>query len=98
MGLIDTYQIATMGQNYIGSYTLATNGILIDVRIEDAGPLDDIQRKDDVVRKKVSVVVTIDGVQYTESIIVEGRADLSVDDVKVNVGMDDKPTIGIEIV
>lgn len=38
MGLIDTYHIATMGQNFTQTYTLASNGILIKIFIEDVVP------------------------------------------------------------
>jgi len=35
MSLIDTYQIATVGQNSRNTFTLASNGILVDVVITD---------------------------------------------------------------
>lgn len=35
MDLIDTYQLATSGQNSLNTFTLASNGILVDVFIED---------------------------------------------------------------
>jgi hypothetical protein len=35
MSLIDPYQIATCGQNLTNTFTLATNGILVDVVIQD---------------------------------------------------------------
>lgn len=35
MSFIDTYQIATCGQNLTNTFTLASNGILVDVFIQD---------------------------------------------------------------
>lgn len=35
MSLIDTYQLATGGQNFVDTFTLSTNGILISITIKD---------------------------------------------------------------
>lgn len=39
MSLIDTYQLATGGQNSYNTFTLASNGILVDVEITDLPPI-----------------------------------------------------------
>lgn len=105
MATIDTYQLATSGQNLINTYTLATNGILINVRIidlppeieSDAGGADD-EIPTYISKKKVIVTVTIKGEKYTEEVVVLNRPDLKATDVKVNVKTDDRPVIGIQIV
>jgi hypothetical protein len=113
MSLIDTYQIATCGQNLTNTFTLASNGILVDVFIEDlpsiifpsdagAGiipgqewPSDD---KKEITRKKITVIATIKGVEYKETIIVEDEPNLTVDNVTVDVqSTDSKPIITISI-
>ena len=42
MSLINTYQIATCGQNYLDSCNFASNGILLKVTIEDIPPVIEI--------------------------------------------------------
>jgi len=39
MSLIDTYQLATCGQNFYDTFTMASNGILIRIRIEPYPPI-----------------------------------------------------------
>ena len=39
MSLIDTYHIATGGQNFQDTYTLASNGILIRVEVQPLPPI-----------------------------------------------------------
>ena len=101
---VDTYEIATIGQNLSNTFTLASNGILIDIQIEDLvpgiipgkgkAPYDKPEREVD--RKKITVTVTIDNKKYVESIIVEDKPELTVDDVSVDVQeTTDKPKIKI---
>lgn len=105
MATIDTYQLATNGQNLINTYTFATNGILINIRIidlppeieSDAGGADD-EIPTYVSKKKVIVTVTIEGKKYTEEVIVSNKPDLKASDVKVDVKTDDRPVIEIQIV
>lgn len=105
MATIDTYQLATSGQNLTNTYTFATNGILINIRVidlepeieSDAGGADD-EIPTYISKKKVIVTVTIQGKKYTEEVIVLNKPDLKASDVKVDVKTDDRPVIGIEIV
>jgi len=107
---VDTYEIATSGQNLSNTFTLASNGILVDIAITPLPPAparrpggifepykkEEEEKKRD--RKKITVTVTIDNKKYTESIIVQGRPDLTVDDVNVDVTpTDDKPTIKVTV-
>lgn len=108
MSLIDTYQLATSGQNFISTSTLASNGILIDIIIEtipDTGvavggvfvpTIGKEEKKKE--KKKVTVIATIGGIEYKETIIVKDRPELSVEDVKVEiVETSTKPLINIVI-
>jgi len=115
MSFIDTYQLATGGQNLRDTYTLASNGILIRVEIEELPPIyepildvgggiipgqewppTDTTKK--ITRKKITVIATIKGVEYKESIIIENEPNLSVKNVNVDVSeTDTKPIITISI-
>lgn len=112
MSLIDPYQIATCGQNSRNTFTLASNGILIDIYIEPLPPVDlpsgggiipgqEWPRVEDEKKKrryKITVVAHIDGKDYTETKIVEDKPNLSVKDVDVTVSnTDDKPIIKITL-
>ena len=102
--IVDTYEIATMGQNLSNTFTLASNGILIDILVEDLVP--GIIRKkgkapggyfeEEVDRKKITVTVTVQGRKYTESVIVEDKPNLKAKDIEVKYMEDDsKPRIRI---
>ena len=105
MAAIDPYQIATMGQNLISTKTLASNGILIDVVIEQLAPAiiplggasyDESKEKKEVDRKKITVTVTIGGQKYVESVIVEDKPNLTIDDVDVKyLENEEKPKVRI---
>lgn len=110
MSLIDTYQLATGGQNFISTSTLASNGILLQIIIE---PLPDIIRplggsvtsnipkvdKKKKDKKKVTVIATIKGIEYKKSVIVKDRPNLSVEDVRVEINESGKkPMINISII
>lgn len=109
MSLIDTYQLATSGQNFISTSTLASNGILIDIIIETipdiiGKPIGGVfvptigkeEKKKE--KKKVTVIATIGGIEYKETIIVKDRPELSIEDVKVEiVETSTKPLINIVI-
>lgn len=108
MSLIDTYQLATGGQNFISSSTLASNGILLQIIIETLPEVDrrlggavltpdkDKKKKD---KKKVTVIATIGGVEYKKSVIVKDRPNLKVEDIKVEVNESGKkPLINISII
>lgn len=110
MSLINPYQIATMGQNSRNTFTLATNGILVDVFIVDLPdievPIDTgggiipgqewPQEETKITRKKICVIATIDGVKHEKCIIVEDQPNLKVNDINVDVtDIDTKPKIKI---
>jgi len=114
MSFHDPYQIATIGQNSRNTFTLASNGILVDIFIEDlpdiiipveggAGiiPGQEWPREEDKKkkhRKRITVIATIDGKDYRESIIVEGEPLLTVKDVDVDIqNIDTQPIIKISI-
>ena len=105
-GLIDTYQIATIGQNSLDTYTLASNGILVRVAITPIppGPTPGgssgygLPKRKEEEKKRITVWVTIDGVEYKESIVVQGKPNLKVEDVKVGIAeTSTKPKITISI-
>ena len=108
MSLIDTYQLATGGQNFVDTFTLASNGILVGITITPIPPAPPRRpggspgpykkEEEEKERKKITVTVTIEGKKYTESVIVEDRPDLSVDDINVDVQpTNDKPKITITV-
>ncbi len=117
MSLISPYQIATCGQNSENTFTLASNGILIGIYIEDI-PIPEIPPTDvggggiipgqeypptnesgkEICKKRITVIATIKGKKYTESIEVETCVDLKVNDVDVDVSLTDtQPIITIKI-
>lgn len=107
--IVDTYEIATMGQNLSNTFTLASNGILIDILIEDLAPIVPpvvkkgkapsgvgYKEEEEITRKKITVIVTLKGKKYKESIIVEDKPELKVEDINVDVQeTQDKPKIRI---
>lgn len=106
MSLIDTYQLATCGQNLINTFTLASNGILLDVVIEDLPDIVVPRRggstgygepgKEERIKvKKVTVIATINGEEYKESIIVKNRPNLQINDLDIQVTESVKPKIKI---
>jgi len=111
MSLIDTYQIATIGQNLANTFTLASNGILIDIIIEDiitpptgkpggkAGQGSQTgKHEEEKKKKKITVIATIEGVEYKEVKVYEGKKDITVKDIKVDITENmNKPKISIKI-
>jgi len=107
MSLIDTYQIATMGQNSTATFTLASNGILVDVAITPLPPIPvrppggstGVQfEKKEIDRKKITVTVHYEGKEYKETKIVYDKPKLQVEDVNVDVSpTEDKPKITITV-
>jgi len=111
MSLIDTYHIATGGQNFQDTYTFASNGILIRVEVQPLPPIpipprrgggtapswvDHHPDKKEITRKKIIVTATICGVDYTEEVIVEDKPKLTAKDVSVEISnKEDKPKIKI---
>jgi len=110
MSHIDTYQIATGGQNLIDTFTLASNGILLRVEVTPVTPpvtgvggsfLDVVpypikKERKECVTKKITVTATIDGKKYIEEVVVECKPTLKAKDVKVEVSQkEDKPKIKI---
>lgn len=107
MSLIDTYQLATGGQNFKDTFTLASNGILIDVTITPLPPIPirppggstGVQyKKKEIDRKKITVVVHYEGKEYKETKIVYDKPNLKVEDVDVEVSpTQDKPKVRITV-
>tara|TARA_R110000822_G_C14977421_1_gene458090 strand:- start:26 stop:349 length:324 start_codon:yes stop_codon:yes gene_type:complete len=105
VSLLDTYQLATAGQNFKDTFTLATNGILIGITItpipfRPGGGSSSAykKREEEKERKKITVIVTIDNKKYTESVIVEDQPNLTVEDVHVEVHQtENRPKITISI-
>lgn len=108
MSLHDPYQIATMGQNSRNTFTLSTNGILVDVFIEDLPPIIVPTQVDDgsggmttdfkeIPRKKIKVVANIGGIDYEEVKIVEGIPNISIEDLDISILNVDKPKISITL-
>lgn len=107
MSLIDTYQIATIGQNSNSTFTLASNGILVDVTITPLPPIPirppggstGVQyKKKEIDRKKVTVVVHYEGKEYKETKIIYDKPELKVEDVNVEVSAtQDKPKVKITV-
>lgn len=110
MSLIDTYQLATCGQNLTNTFTLASNGILVDVTIEDVViPIPTLppganipypypsQPKEEI-KKRITVIATINNIEYKESILIDNIPNLTIDDVEVDIlDIDIKPKITIKI-
>lgn len=94
MFYIDTYDVATIGQNSIDTAIRASNGILVSISIEPVPEKttrslggvpttrEDEKKKD---KKKITVNVTVDGKTYKKTKIVTDKPNLTVDDVKVLV-------------
>lgn len=108
MSLIDTYQLATGGQNFKDTFTLASNGILIDVTITPLPPIPIRPpggstgiyhpKKKEIDRKKVTVVVHYEGKEYKETKIIYDKPNLKVEDIDIEVSpIQDKPIIKITV-
>jgi len=105
--IIDTYELATMGQNLSNTFTLASNGILIDVIIEDitptfppGGSLGGVPfyEEDEKKKKRITVIATIKGIEYKESIIVDTKPNLSIEDIDIEIKeTKDKPIIKVKV-
>lgn len=109
MSLIDTYQLATGGQNLTDTFTLASNGILLEIEVTPVIPTPPRgggsfpvtpypieKERDECVVKKIKVTATIKGKKYIEEVIVECKPTLKAKDIKVEVSdKDDKPKIKI---
>ena len=108
MGLIDTYQIATMGYNSKISYTIASLGILYDVSIRPipptptptptppasgaVSPTDEL-RDDKIEKYEITVTATVDGKKYTETKIVKSDIVVTVDNLKLDFDQDSKKVV-----
>lgn len=109
---IDPYEVATCGQNLTNTFTLASNGILIDVFVIDLPEVEVPVEGGGIIpgqewpptetkkvsRKKICVVATIDGKKYEQCVIVEDMPNLKVGDIDVEVTQtEDKPKIKVSI-
>tara|TARA_R110000803_G_scaffold54040_2_gene110609 strand:- start:419 stop:754 length:336 start_codon:yes stop_codon:yes gene_type:complete len=110
MTLIDTYQLATSGQNFVDTFTLASNGILIDITITPIPPRprpipggpggspSTYKKEEEKHRKKITVIVTINQKKYKETVIVEDQPNLAIEDINVDVVQtEDRPQIKITV-
>ena len=108
MGLIDTYQIATMGYNSKTSYTIASLGILYDVSIRPIPPKPPIppippftgedpfgeeEEDDDLDDYEITVKAIVDGQEYTETKIVKSDIVVTVDNLKLDFDRDSKKVV-----
>ena len=110
---IDPYEVATCGQNLTNTFTLASNGILIDVFVIDLPEIEvPVEGGGGIIpgqewpqpetrkvsRKKICVIATIDGKKYEQCVVVEDMPNLKVEDIDVDVNTDDeKPKIKVSI-
>lgn len=138
MSLIDTYQIATCGQNTYQTCTMASNGILLCIKIEPVipsggggggyihGGLSRNKRRDHEERnredyrhrdehkkeikkgkekekefdtyRRITVIATINNVEYKETRIVEDYPEITIEDVNVEISdKETKPKITITV-
>ena len=113
MSLHDPYQIATVGQNSRNTFTLASNGILVDVFIDDIPQVEvpdfgggiipgqewpPIDDKKKKEFKRITVIATIDDKKYKETKIVQDEPNLRVEDVDVDIQRTDtQPIIRISV-
>lgn len=109
MSLIDTYEIATGGQNMKNTFTLTSNGILLDITIEDLSHppshhdshlrgntyFDLLDKEKKITRKRITVITTIGGKDYKESIIIKNHPNLKVTDLDIKITEGKIPTIKI---
>ena len=109
MNPIDTYQLATSGQNFVDTFTLASNGILIDITITPippgpaprpgpGGSPSTYKKEEEKHRKKITVIVTINQKKYKETVIIEDQPNLAIEDINVDVVQtEDRPQIKITV-
>lgn len=109
MSLIDTYEIATGGQNIKNTFTLTSNGILLDITIEDLSHHDSyhgshlrgntyfsiLDKEKKIAKKIVTIIATIGGKDYKESIIIKNHPNLKVTDLDIKITEGKIPTIKI---
>ena len=100
MSLINTYHISTLGINSKVPYTIVSNGILIRIEITPYGPVSGDNyfgnKKKEEETKKITITAYIDGKEYIETIIVQGKPNLSVKDFEVEISYDNlKPKITV---
>lgn len=106
MSFIDTYLLATGGQNFRDTFSLAVNGVLVRVIIEDipstqflGGGIPSSPEKEKEKKKKVTVIATIEGIEYTKTVIVNNRPNLSIKDIKIEIReVKKKPNIRVKII
>ena len=104
---VDTYEIATMGQNLSNTFTLASNGILVDVVIDlievtvptTSTGVDGIYYSDEDVKKKqlkrITATAVIDGITYTDVALTD-NIDITINDIEVIINKDQpKPIVSV---
>lgn len=105
---VDTYEIATMGQNLSNTFTLASNGILVDVVVDfievvvpspATGFAEPIQGDPFYEEKKgfkrITVTAVIDGNTYIDTALTDDL-DIKIEDINVTINRDQpKPSVTV---
>lgn len=105
---IDPFQIATMGVTATDPITIATDGFIVFITEEIievptffGGSFGTLipwfpEEKKKKKKKKITAMVIIDGVEYTDTVIVSD-INITVDDIEVKIEQADKPKIHIQV-
>ena len=104
---VDTYEIATMGQNLSNTFTLASNGILVDVVIDIievvvppvstgfAEPFYVDEEPKKKTFKRITVTAIINGNTFMDTALTDDL-DVTIDDIEVVINRDQpKPSVSV---
>tara|TARA_R110000796_G_scaffold104011_2_gene213523 strand:- start:2928 stop:3248 length:321 start_codon:yes stop_codon:yes gene_type:complete len=104
MGLIDTYNISTLGVNSKSPFTIVSNGILLKIVISPpffqspgGNYFEGNKEKEKEKVRKITITACIEDKEYVEHIIVKGKPKLNVGDFDVEISFEDsKPQITVK--